>query len=93
MAENVKFTDEELEKVTNLQNGYLEAQAKFGQITISRLNLRIQADDLSRIEEETKNEFLEFQKQEKDLVDELTKKYGQGTLDPKTGVFTPVESK
>ena len=47
MADSIKFTEEELEKVTKLQNGYLESQAKFGQITISRLNLRIQADDLS----------------------------------------------
>ena len=93
MAENIKFTEEELNSLKEIQNKYLEIQDKFGNITISRINLKIQADELSRVEEETKGEFLDYQTKEKELVDEITKKYGQGQLDPKTGVFTPAEKK
>ena len=93
MTENVKFTEEELNSLKEIQNKYLEIQDKFGNITISRINLKIQADELSRVEEETKGEFLDYQTKEKELVDEITKKYGQGQLDPQTGVFTPAEKK
>ena len=38
------------------------------------------------------NEFSELQTKEKELVSQLTDKYGKGTLDPKSGVFTPDSS-
>ena len=31
----------------------------------------------------------EVYKEEKDFVDGVTKKYGDGTLDPESGIFTP----
>ena len=86
-----KFDDKELESLKELQEGYLSAQSQFGQIAIARMNLRKQADELAVVEEEAQKRFVELQKQERDLVDELTKKYGEGSLDPKTGEFTPVK--
>tara|TARA_Y100001963_G_C6773989_1_gene446383 strand:- start:2304 stop:2582 length:279 start_codon:yes stop_codon:yes gene_type:complete len=88
MAEETKFSEEELKNLKELQEGYLETQAKFGQLVIARLNLKKQSEELGKIEDETKSKFLELQEKEKDLVDGLTKKYGEGSLDPTTGVFT-----
>ena len=90
MAEEKKFTEDELKKLKELQEGYLETQAKFGQLVIARLNLKRQSEELGKIEDETKDKFVELQVSEKDLVDELTKKYGEGSLDPKTGIFNSV---
>ena len=90
MAEEQKFTEEELKSLKDLQSGYLEAQSKFGQLVIARINLRKQSDELTQIEDETKQKFISLQEEEKKLVDELTEKYGEGSLDPKTGVFKPV---
>ena len=45
--------------------------------------------ELTTIKDETSDSFGDIQKRERELVDELTKKYGQGTLDPQSGVFTP----
>ena len=90
--DNKQFTEEELKSLKDLQDGYLQVQAKFGQIAIGKLTLQRQADELGKTEEGVRTEFTDLQKKEQQLVDELTKKYGQGTLDPKTGVFTPNNS-
>ena len=84
-----KFTEEELKELKDLQEGYVETQTKFGQFSIARLNLREQAEELKKLEDETTTKFDELRKKEKSIVDGLTEKYGQGSLDPNTGVFTP----
>jgi len=88
MADEVKFTEEELEDIKGLQQQYVDVQSQFGQISIARLNLRSQANELDTAEKEIIEKFSDVQKKERDLVDKLTKKYGEGNLDPKTGVFT-----
>ena len=65
------------------------SQNKFGQLSIAKLNLRRQADDIGKAEEQTKKDFEDLQNKEREIVKEFTKKYGEGSLDPKTGVFTP----
>jgi|7_EtaG_2_1085326.scaffolds.fasta_scaffold176829_2 hypothetical protein len=90
MAEdNKKFSEEEIKSLKELQDGYVGIQARFGQIAIARVNLKNQADELVRADDTIKDEFLTLQKQERDLIDELTKKYGEGTVNPSTGVFSP----
>ena len=93
MADETKFSEDEMKSLKNLQTNYLEIQDKFGQLAIARLNLQTQAKQLTTLEEQYKKDFVECQEKEKDLVDKLTEKYGQGTLDPKTGIFTPTEKK
>ena len=90
--DNKQFTEEELKSLKELQDGYLKVQAKFGQIAIAKLTLQRQADELGKTEDGVRTEFTDLQKKEQQLVDQLTEKYGQGTLDPKSGVFTPQTS-
>jgi hypothetical protein len=92
MAEQIKFTNDEIELLKKLQEDYLNVQNKFGQITITEFNLNNQFQELAKIKEETSKSFEEIQQRERELVDKLTEKYGQGTLDPKSGVFTPSEN-
>ena len=93
MAEAIKFSEDEITKLKELQDGYLKIQSSFGQLSIARLNIKKQVDELNNIEEQTRKDFDELRGQERGVVDDLTKKYGQGTLDPATGVFTPTEEK
>ena len=89
MSEEVKFSEDEIKELKELQKGYLDVQAKFGQIKIARISVQRQIEELDNAEEGSYKEFNELQDKEKGLVDGLTEKYGQGTLDPQTGVFTP----
>ena len=92
MAKEVKFSDEEIKSLKELQQGYLTVQNKFGQVQIAKITLQKQAEELGKTEQEVSKEFSDLQEKEQGIVDQLTEKYGQGTLDPKSGVFTPQES-
>ena len=86
MSEEVKFTEEELKQVQDIQISYRNLQTQFGQLKLAQIRLDAQEVDL---EEALKS----IQSEEKKFLDGITDKYGQGTLNPETGVFTPVENK
>tara|TARA_R100000664_G_C2709346_1_gene106725 strand:- start:129 stop:389 length:261 start_codon:yes stop_codon:yes gene_type:complete len=85
MPEEVKFTEDEIKQVKNIQSNYVSIQAQFGQLKLSQIRLDEQEVEL---EEGLKS----LQNDEKKFLDEITKKYGQGSLNSETGVFTPNKS-
>lgn len=85
----ITFKEEDLKSLKDLQTNYLSLQTQFGQLHMAKINIKKQYDDLQRIEEETQKKFEGLQKDETDLIETLTEKYGKGQLDPATGVFTP----
>jgi len=84
-----KFSDEELTSLRSLQEGYTEKQAQFGQLKVQKLLVQQQLDTLETTEVQMESDYAELQKSEQDLVKQLNEKYGPGSLDPATGVFTP----
>jgi len=86
MPEEVKFTEDELTQVQNIQKSYANVQNKFGQLKLAQIRLEEQEVDL---EDSLKS----IQTEEQKFLDSITDKYGQGTLNPETGVFTPTENK
>ena len=89
MAEETKFTKEEMNTISEIQEKYLEIQQKLGQVSLSKLKLEQQAEAIDKMEEELLENFKQTQKEEKDFVDGVTEKYGDGTLNPDNGIFTP----
>ena len=85
MPEEVKFTEEELKQVQNIQASYQNVQNQFGQLKMAQIRLDNQ-------EVELEDALKQIQLEEKKFLDGITDKYGQGTLNPETGVFTPTES-
>ena len=86
MPEEVKFTDEELKQVQNIQTSYADVTNKFGQLKLAQVRLDKQEVDLE-------DALQKIQSDEQIFLDGITKKYGQGTLNPETGVFVPTENK
>ena len=86
MPEEVKFTEEELTQVQNFQNQYLSVQNQFGQLKLAQIRLDNQEVDLE-------DALKKIQNNEEKFLNEITEKYGQGTLNPETGVFTSIENK
>ena len=86
MPEEVKFTEEELTQVQNIQKSYVNVQNQFGQLKLAQI--RLDNDEIT-LEDSLKN----IQSEEKKFLDGITEKYGQGTLNPETGVFTSIENK
>ena len=82
MSEEIKFTDEELKSLGELQTAYQRITNAYGQIALAKHNLEAQ-------EASVKQEFESAKANEQKLLNEITEKYGPGQLDPQTGVFTP----
>ena len=92
MAEETKFSKEELEQVKGIQQDYRNVQDNFGQVSMARLRLEEQMNMLDINEDELRNKFTELQDKEKNFLDGVTEKYGDGTLNPETGIFTSNKS-
>jgi len=84
MSEEIKFTDEELKSLSDLQQSYQRITNSYGQIALAKHNLEAQ-------EASVKQEFDTAKSSEESLLNTITEKYGPGQLDPQSGVFTPVE--
>ena len=85
----IKFSDEELTSLRELQEGYQEKQAQFGQLKVQKLLIQQQLDALEATEIQFESDYAGLQTKEQEIVKQLNKKYGPGNLDPQTGVFTP----
>jgi len=89
MADEIKFTDEELKSLQELSQSYQNIQASFGQLKVQKILNQQQADALEEAEVKMDSDYKDIQDNERKLVEELNEKYGPGQLDPQTGVFTP----
>lgn len=88
----VKFTEEEMQKLAGLQQSYQQLQATFGQLKVQRIMLDDQLANLEETEISVEEQYKTAQSTERDFVKSLNEKYGPGTLDPATGTFTPTET-
>ena len=91
-GEAVKFSEEELQSLQELQNTYAGISTQFGQLKVSRMNLERQFKSLEQSEEALEKAWDDNSQKETELVQSLTEKYGPGSLNPQTGEYTPVSA-
>ena len=89
MSEPIKFTEEEIKKLDDIQFEYSRIKDNFGGICLNKINLRNRIEELDDYENSLAKEYEDNRKNENSFMDELNKKYGDGNLDLNTGVFTP----
>jgi len=91
MAEAIKFTEEELNQITELRESNGSKISEFGQIELELLlaNQRIEA--LENAKENLRTQYVELQDKERALVQQLNEKYGAGQVDLSSGEFIPVK--
>ena len=89
MSEPVKFTEEEMSGVKDIQKQFFDIQRQFGQIAMARLRLQEQLDNLDQSESDLVDQFNKNKEKENKFLDETTKKYGEGSLNQETGEYTP----
>ena len=86
MAEQIKFTEEEIQKINQLRQDVSNVFYQLGQISIEKKKL---IDEITQNEKELFQKHIELIEFEQTLFKELNEKYGDGDYDPITGVFTP----
>ena len=88
-TKEVKFTDEEMKSISELQQVYQGVQNALGQVSVSRMRLDQQVEELGNAEASLKQQFIDNQTKEREFVTVINKKYGDGNLNIESGVFTP----
>ena len=79
-----KFTEEELTTLKSIQAKSQNATFQFGQLYLNKIRLEEQETIL-------KNQIKELGQEEAQFAQQLTNKYGKGSIDIETGEFTPTE--
>ena len=92
MAEDTKFTEDEMKTIQGIQDLYLEVQTDFGKLNLAKIKLEQQLDELDSVDDDLTKKFVDTQKKEQTFLQDITKKYGEGSLNPETGVFTANKS-
>jgi chromosome segregation ATPase len=93
MANEKKFSDEELKQINEVADTYNSLQTELGNLSVQKILVDDRIQAIQDREAEIRKEWKKNQVTEGDLVKSLSDKYGEGTLDPKTGNFVPVEKK
>ena len=93
MSDIQKFSDEDMAKLKELQDRFNNIVLQFGQVDIEIIKTKTETERLTNLKSKLEADFLSLKTDEQALAADLTKRYGAGVLDPKTGAFTPQENK
>lgn len=80
--EPLKFNQDEINELSTIRKAYEEATINLGQ-------LEMQKRELVKNEKRISEKLTSIENQEKVFLDKIVAKYGEGTFDINTGVFTP----
>jgi len=89
MADEIKFTEEEMNGLQVVREKYSNIQMQLGSLKMQQIAHEKNAERLLETEESLMSALDDLTKEEQDLAKDLNDKYGPGSLNPETGVFTP----
>lgn len=84
-----EFEQQDIESVKALQSEYATNTAQIGQVEVELHLLKKRLDEIENIRTELFNKYESLQQKEKELVESLNQKYGDGVLDLDSGRFIP----
>ena len=84
-----KLTEYELKDLNDLQQQYGEVKNLLGQLSMQKILLRQEKELLEASKEEAESRYKTIQQKERDMLDKLTKKYGEGRFNIELGTFEP----
>lgn len=84
-----EFEQQDVESVKDLQSRYATTTAQIGQLEVELHLLNKRLTELKELREQLFNTYEGLQTEEKELVNNLNEKYGDGVLDLDSGRFIP----
>jgi len=91
--EQTKFTTEELQKIKELQDKYQVLGIQSIQLKLAKKSTEEYLTTLSDQESQLNEQIYNVNQEEKDFAKTLSDKYGVGSLDLESGLFTPNQAK
>lgn len=86
----IKFTDDEMQFISQLQAKYQQKLFELGQLELNRIDLDQQLSEITKQKSDLLTDWKQIQEEENKLMENLTQKYGDGTLSLKDGTFKPL---
>jgi hypothetical protein len=77
-----KFSQDEINELATIRQGYEETTLALGQ-------LELQKREVKKNETRINERLVAIENQEKVFLDKIVAKYGEGTFDINTGIFSP----
>lgn len=82
MLNQIKFEDQELNQLKDLQSEYQKLVYSWGQLQMEKRIIENKEKEITSI-------YDSLNLKERELLDNLNKKYGDGSLNLENGTFTP----
>ena len=83
-SDTFSFDKKEINKLKELQKNINQITFEFGQLLINKIKLE-------ETETSLKQKLINLEKEESNLANNLSDKYGKGTINLDSGTFTPME--
>jgi len=90
MSDIVKFTDTEMQSIAKLQSDYQQSIYTLGQLELEKTDLEQQLQDLKNKRTEIFDNWKKLQQEESNILNSLSQKYGDGSLNLKDGTFKAI---
>jgi len=87
-----EFEQSDIQSVRSLQSDYASITARIGQVEVEIHLLTKKLEELKNLRESLFQQYEQLQNSEKELVNNLNQKYGDGVLDLESGRFIPSNS-
>lgn len=91
MKDPIKITSEETKSINDLQTEFQKSIVDFGNLYLEKMQIDTLIKVVAEKEHSLQEEWKKLQEKENDLLQSFYKKYGNGSLDPKSGLFIPNE--
>lgn len=89
MKDPIKITEQELQSTIDLQQKFQQSVVDFGNLYVEKMAVEASIKALTEKENRLITEWKEHQSKESELINGFYKKYGDGSLDVKKGLFLP----
>ena len=90
MSESIKFSEEEIAEIKQVQANYQKLGLDLVQIKLAVLSTKNQLEAYESEEKMLTERILEVNDTERTIARNLEEKYGKGEIDLESGVFTPI---
>ena len=90
MSESIKFSEEEIAEIKQVQVNYQKLGLDLVQIKLAVLSAKNQLEAYESEEKMLTERILELNESERTIAKQLEEKYGKGEIDLESGVFTPI---
>ena len=91
MKDPIKISKEESQDTIDSQNKFQQMIAHFGNLYVEKMQVDTMIKSLTEKEGKLQEEWKDLQTKENELIQSFYKRYGDGQLDIRRGLFVPQE--